>query len=66
MVADLLERIHNRQQSKLVLQDKGTDLGIHKWMGGIIYPELHWIEFLDVKGKVWRIDVDFDEEAFVC
>ena len=66
MVADLLERIHNRQQSKLVLQDKGTDLGIYKWKSGIIYPELHWIEFLDVKGKVWRIDVDFDEEAFVC
>ena len=66
MVADILDRMQNRQQSKLVLQDKGTGLGIYKRMGRIIYPELHWIEFLDVKGKVWRIDVDFDEEAFVC
>jgi len=35
-------------------------------MGGIAYPELHRTQFLDVKGKVWRIDVDFDGEAFVC
>ena len=52
IAADFTKHIQNGHKSKSVLQDNGTDLGIHRLLNKNRYPELYGNEFSSLKAGV--------------